>query len=159
MSGLHNVLSAHSFPFVKQDRSTCRRYMCIVHWQNGEQVSRTVLILRFQLVSRGGPPGSWHATVAILAYLLVAPSNHQDWEEVYTASVSRRRLQHMPSNGGEFCSWLVRSACVKMYRSAYKAAHAHLHDVPTINRPVATTRLARSPSPIMLQNAMTESIS
>ena len=53
MFGLHNVPSAHSFPFVKQDRSTCRRYMRIVYWQNGEPVSRTVLTLRFQLVSRG----------------------------------------------------------------------------------------------------------
>ena len=33
--GLHNVPAAHSFLFVKQDRSTSRRYM---HWQNGEQV-------------------------------------------------------------------------------------------------------------------------
>ena len=40
MFGLHNVLSAHSFPFVKQDLATCRRY--ITYWQNGEQVSRTV---------------------------------------------------------------------------------------------------------------------
>ena len=75
MFGLHNVPSAHSFPFLKQDRSTCRRYMRIVHWQNGEQVSRTVLTLRFQLVSRG-PPGNWHAAVCarpILAYLQVAP--------------------------------------------------------------------------------------
>ena len=59
MLGLHNVPLAHSFPFVKQDRSTCRRYMRTVYCQNGEQVSRTVLTLRFQLVSRG-PPGSWH---------------------------------------------------------------------------------------------------
>ena len=85
--------------------------MRIVHWQNGEQVSRTVLTLRFQLVSHG-PPGNWHAAVcarAILAYLQVAPWNHEDWEEVYTASVSHRRLQRMPSNGGEFSSWLYRS--------------------------------------------------
>ena len=27
MFGLHNVPSAHSFPCVKQDRTTCRRYM------------------------------------------------------------------------------------------------------------------------------------
>ena len=43
-----------------------------------------------------GPPGSWHAAVsarAILAYLQVAPSNHEDG----TALVSHRRLQHMPS--------------------------------------------------------------
>ena len=123
MFGLHNVPSAHSFPFVKQDRSTCRRYMRTVYCQNGEQVSRTVLTLRFQLVCRGppgswhgsrlgsdrsgcpttrrvlaGPPGSWHAAVcarAILAYLQVAAWNHEDWEEVYTASVSHRRLQRM----------------------------------------------------------------
>ena len=37
--------------------------------------------LRFQLVSRG-PPGSWHAARAILAYFQVAPSNHEDWEAV-----------------------------------------------------------------------------
>ena len=64
--------------------------MRIVHWQNGEQVSRTVLTLRFQLVSRG-PPGSWHAAVrarAILAYLQVAPWNHEDWEEVQPWSVT-----------------------------------------------------------------------
>ena len=64
--------------------------MRIVHWQNGEQVSRTVLTLRFQLVSRG-PPGSWHAAVsarAILAYFQVAPSNREDWEEVQPRSVT-----------------------------------------------------------------------
>ena len=90
MFRLHNVPSAHSFPFVKQDRSTCRRYMRIVHWRNGEQVSRTVLTLCFQLVSRG-PPGSWHAAVsawAILAYLQVAPYNHEDWEKVQPRSVT-----------------------------------------------------------------------
>ena len=59
MFGLHNMPSAHTFPFVKQDRSTCRRYMRTVYCQNGEQVSRMVLTLRFQLVCRG-PPGSWH---------------------------------------------------------------------------------------------------
>ena len=61
MFGLHNVLSAYRFLFVKQERSTCRRYMRIVHWHNGEQVSRTVLPLRFQLGR--GLPGSWHAAV------------------------------------------------------------------------------------------------
>ena len=35
MFRLHNLPSAHSFPFVKQDRSTSRRYMRTVHWQNG----------------------------------------------------------------------------------------------------------------------------
>ena len=89
LPAMHNVPSAHSFPFVKQDRSTCRRYMRTVHWQNGEQVSRTVLTFCFQLVSRG-PPGSWHAAVS--------------------ARAIHRRLQRMPSNGGEFSGWLDRSA-------------------------------------------------
>ena len=40
MFGLHNVPSVHSFPFVKQDRVTCRRYMRTAYCQNGEQVSR-----------------------------------------------------------------------------------------------------------------------
>ena len=65
--------------------------MRTIYCPNGEQVSRTVLTLCFQLVSRG-PPGSWHAAVsarAILAYFQVALSN-QDLEEVYTASVIRR---------------------------------------------------------------------
>jgi hypothetical protein len=64
--------------------------MRTAHWQNGEQVSRTVLTLRFQLVSRG-PPGSWHAAVsarAILAYFQVAPSNHKDWEAVQPRTVT-----------------------------------------------------------------------
>ena len=59
-----------------------------------------------------------------------------------TASVSHRRLQRMPPNGGEFSGWLDRSThiervwkCVKIWklfrvkRSALEAAHAHLHDV------------------------------
>ena len=64
--------------------------MRTVYRQNGEQVSRTVLTLCLQLVSRD-PPGSWHATVfarAILAYLQVAPSNHENWEEVQPRSVT-----------------------------------------------------------------------
>ena len=65
MFWLHNVPSAHSFPFVKQDRATCHRNMRTVYCQNVEQVSRTVLTLRFQFVCHG-PPGSWHATVARL---------------------------------------------------------------------------------------------
>ena len=89
MFGLHNVLSAHSLLSLKQDRCTCRRYMRTVYCQNGELVSKTVLALRFQPVSRG-PPGSWHAAVprAILAHLQVAPSNHEDWEEVQPRSVT-----------------------------------------------------------------------
>ena len=71
----------------REARPTCRRYMRTVHWQNGEQVSRTVHTLRFQLVSRG-PPGSWHAAVSALAYFQVAPSNHEDWEEVQHRSVT-----------------------------------------------------------------------
>ena len=58
--------------------------------QNGVQVSKTVLTLRFQLVSRG-PPGSWHAAVsvrAILAYFQVAPLNHEDLEVVQRRSVT-----------------------------------------------------------------------
>ena len=78
MFGLHNVLSAHSFPYVEQDISICRRYY---NCQNGEQVSRTVLTLCFQLVSRGAPR-SWHAAVCARANFQVAPSNHEDWEEV-----------------------------------------------------------------------------
>ena len=60
--------------------------MRTLHWQNGEQVSRTVLTV----VSRG-PPGSWHAAVsarAILAYFRVAPSNHEDLEAVQRRSVT-----------------------------------------------------------------------
>ena len=66
--------------------------MHTVYWHNGEQVSRTVLTVRFQLVSHG-PPGSWHVAVfvqAILPYFQVAPSNHEDCEDVYTALVSHR---------------------------------------------------------------------
>ena len=90
MFGLHNVPSAHNFPFVK-DRSTCSRYMRIVHRQNGTYLT----------LSARQSPDNWHAAVcarAILAYLQVAPWNQ---EEVYTASVSNRRLQRMPSNGGD----------------------------------------------------------
>ena len=61
ISGLHNVPSVQSFPFVKQDRAICRRYMRTVYYQNGEQVSRTVLTLRFQLVCHG-PPGRWYGS-------------------------------------------------------------------------------------------------
>ena len=32
---------------------------------------------------------------AILAYFQVAPSNHEDWEEVQPRSVTDRRLQRM----------------------------------------------------------------
>ena len=60
MFGLHITVSAQLLREARQIYYTCRRYMRIVHWQNVEQVSRTVLTLRFQLVSRG-PPGSWHA--------------------------------------------------------------------------------------------------
>ena len=105
------------FPFMKQERYTCRLYMRTVYCQNGEQVS----------VSRG-PLGSCHAAVsarAILAYFQVAPSNHEDWEEVHTALVSHRRLQRMPSNRGEFS--LARSirafreaACVKTKKRVTK---------------------------------------
>ena len=111
MFGLYNVPSAHSFPFVKQDKSTCRRYILrTVYFQNSEQVSRTVYIylpyaFRSSVV---GPPGSWHAAVlarAILAYFQVAPSNHEDWEEVQRRPVAEacsachrgeffRRLEH-----------------------------------------------------------------
>ena len=72
----------------------------------------------------------------------------------------------MPSNGGEFSGWLDHIArqrvrkCVKIWklfrikRSTLEAAHAHLHDVRTINKypkiPLErTTRLARSRSPII----------
>ena len=43
------------------------------------------------MLSSRGPPGSWHAAVsarAILAYFEVAPSNHEDWEEVQPRSVT-----------------------------------------------------------------------
>ena len=49
---------------------------------------------------------------AIAAYFQVAPSNHEDWQEVYTALVSHRRLQRMPSNGGEFSWWLDQLALI-----------------------------------------------
>ena len=42
---------------------------------------------------------------AILAYLQLAPSNHEDWKEV--ASVRHRRVQQMPSKGREFSRRLV----------------------------------------------------
>ena len=96
---------------------------------------------------------------AILAYFQVAPSNHEDLEAV-TVSVSHRRLQRMPSNGGEFSGWLDRSArgsvcenvVFRIKRSALEAAHAHLHDVRRRHEiPLErTTRLARSRSPIIL---------
>ena len=39
---------------------------------------------------------------------------------IYTASVSHRRLQRMPSNGGEFSSWLDRSAHIARHRRCKK---------------------------------------
>ena len=40
------------------------------------------------MLSSRGPPGSWHAAEsarAIQAFFEVAPSNHDDWEEVQPA--------------------------------------------------------------------------
>ena len=93
MFGLHNVPSAHSFPFVKQDRSTCRRYMRIVHWQNGTYLT----------LSARQSPGNWHAAVcarAILAHLHLGTMKIGK-RYIYTALVSHRRLQRMLSNGGD----------------------------------------------------------
>ena len=120
-----------------QHRSTCRRYMRIVrHWQNGEQVSRTVLTLRFQLVSRG-PPGNWHAAVcarAILAYYTICKLHLGTMKigKRYSLGQSPKVTAHAVEWRGEFSSWLDRSARHRVWeivRSAYKAAHAHLHDV------------------------------
>ena len=77
---------AHSFPFVKQDRSTCRRYMRIVHCQNGEQVSRAVLT--YLTLSARQSWSTRQLARAILAYLQDAPSNDDDWEEVQPRSVT-----------------------------------------------------------------------
>ena len=92
--------------------STSASVTCVLYnyCQNGEQVSKTVLTLRFQLVSRG-PPGSWHAAVsarAILACFQVAPSNHEDLEAVQRRSVT------------EGCS-----ACHRMEESS-RARSAHI---------------------------------
>ena len=133
MSGLHNVPSAHSFSFVKQDRYTC--YMRTVYWQNGEQVmSRTVLTLRFQLVSRG-PLGSWHAPVStreILAYLQVAPSNHEDWKQVQPRSVTEVDCSACRGMEVSFLAgWIDRriSRGTVCEKKRVQGAHAHLHDV------------------------------
>ena len=63
MFGLHNVSSAHSFPysFPYSFPLKTERYMRAVYCHNSEQVSRTVPTLPFQLVCQcRGPPGSWH---------------------------------------------------------------------------------------------------
>ena len=116
LPGLYNVPSAHSFPFVKQDRSTCRCNNRTVHWQNCDQVSRTVLTLCFQRA------WSKHAAVSARA-VLISKLYLQIMKNGYgmgTASVSHRRLQCMLSNGGEFSGWLDRSAhiaCVKLRKN------------------------------------------
>ena len=135
MFTLHDVLSAHSFSFVKQDRATCRRYMHAVNCQNGEQVSRTVLTLCFQLVCHG-PPGSWHAAVS--------PRAGEENGKI-TASVSHRSLQRMPSNGGEFSRWLDRrisrgSVCVTKPRMRTYTTNGRIGERERPNRDRADTR-------------------
>ena len=97
--GLHNVLSAHSFPFVTQDRLPVA-VTCVVY--NGEQVSRTVLTLCFQ--SRC----SWHASICTSNPSLFLSCTFEPWR--LRASASHWRLHSMPSNGGEFSGWLDRLA-------------------------------------------------
>ena len=134
MLGLHNVPSAHSFPFLKQDRSTSRRYMRTVYCRNSEQVSRTIPTLWRQ----SWPPGCWHAAVlarAILAHFKL---------HLRTMKIGKRySLGQSPKIAAHAVEWrrvlsvarligvLFReAACVKMCGEArIEAAHAHLHDV------------------------------
>ena len=119
--------SAHSFPFVKQDRSTCRRHMRTVYWQNGEQVSRTVLTLRFQLVCP-----VVHQAAGMQQYL------HELISKLYlrTMKIGKRYNNIQPRSVTEVCSECRRMERVlSLVRSIgeaaceNKAAHAHLHDV------------------------------
>ena len=86
-----NIYQRIAFPsWSKTHRPVAVTCVLYNYCLNGDQVSKTVLTLRFQLVSRG-PPGSWHAAVsarAILAYFRVAPSNHEDLEAVQRRSVT-----------------------------------------------------------------------
>ena len=128
MLGLHDVPSAHSIPFVKQDRSTSRRYMRTAYCQNGEQVSRTVLTVCFKFVSRG-PPGSWHAVVsarAILAYFLHLPTmkigkrySLGQSPKFATNAVEWRRVSRWLDRSVAYCE----AVCVKRVT---KPRHAHL---------------------------------
>jgi hypothetical protein len=82
----HAVSAQHSFHEARPDPPVAVTWVLYIA---GEQVSRTVRTLCFQVVSRG-PQGSWHAAVSarsILAYFHVAPSN-EDWEEVQPRSVT-----------------------------------------------------------------------
>ena len=118
-SGCITCRQAHSFPFVKQDRCTCRRYMRIVHWQNGEQVSRTVLTLRFQLVSRGQLACSsimCTSNPSVFARCSLEPWR---WEEVQPRSVTEgcstcRRMEESSLAGK--IDWRVWK-CVKIWNS------------------------------------------
>ena len=98
MFGLHNVPSAHSFPFVKQDRSTCRCYMRIAHWQNGTYLT----------LSARQSPGSLHAAVcarAILAYLQVAGTMKIGKRYIQPRLVTESCSACRRSNGGD-SRWL-----------------------------------------------------
>ena len=137
MLELHNVLSAHSFPFVKQDRSTCHRSMRTVailpERCTGEQNGTYLMLSARQ---------SWSTRQLACSSMCTSnPSvfaawNHEDWEEVYTASVSHRRLQRMPSNGGEFSRWLDGSAHI-----ARQHVYKHLEMISDKNKRVTKPRI------------------
>ena len=113
MFGLHNVPSAHSFPFMKQDRSTCRRYMRTVYWQNGEQVSRTVLTLRFQLDRRAESVRCSSICTSLF------PSNHEDLEEVQPEVCSKWRRMEEISLAGEAACELKKKRVTKPRMRTY----------------------------------------
>ena len=141
MFGLHNMPSAHSFLFVKQDRTTCRRYMRTVYYQNGEQ-NGTYLMRQ-----------SW--STRQLACSSICTSNPSLFPSCTfeprrlgrgTASVSDRSLQRMPSNGAEFSRWLecekrVTNPRMRTYTTYGRITYVYM----VVYSPV---RLARSRSPI-----------
>ena len=145
---LHNVPSAHSFPFVKQDRSTCHRYMRTVHWQNGEQVSRTVFTL-------------WSTRQLACSSICTSnprlfpscTSNHEDLEAVQRRSVTEgcsacRRMEESSRAGLDRSAHIARgSACV---RSRACALTRRTTTAGYYKNSARTTRLARFRSPIIV---------
>ena len=106
MFWLHNVPSAHSFPFVKQDRSTCRRYMRTVYWQNDEQEQNgTYLTLSARQ--------SW--TTGQLACSSISTSNPSLFPSCTfePRSVTEDCSTCCRMDGGEFSCWLDRSAHIE----------------------------------------------
>ena len=135
--------SAPSFPFVKQDRAACRRYMRTVHWQIGEQVSRTV-----QLVSRGPPGcGCWHAAVSARASLF--PKLH-----LRTIKIGKRySLDQSPKVAAHPVQWrrvLSLARSIGEYREA-GSVFEHVRKKPCMRTYTTNERLARSRSPITRQ--------